>query len=63
MISNLIRFVNEFWFVNLKKENIEEIISLDSNNSTSNLSALVNKVKIYSKLEVRIYYIILINYN
>jgi hypothetical protein len=55
VISNLIRFVNEFWFVNLKKENIEEIIYLDSNNSTSNLSALINKVKIYNKLEVRIY--------
>ena len=57
VVSNLFRFVNEFWFLNLKNENIEEIITLDSTNSSSNSSAFINKVKIFKKLEVKLNYI------
>jgi hypothetical protein len=57
-VTNLIRFINEFWFINFKNENLEEKIKSDTNLANST-TALINKVKIYDSLEVK-YLIILI---
>jgi len=50
VISNLIRFINQFWFINLNKENIEKIIN-DSTTTNNTSSTLMTKVKQFNNLQ------------
>jgi hypothetical protein len=50
VVTNLLRFINEFWFINLKSENLEEIVKSDQN-LTNNVSTLISKLKIYDSFE------------
>jgi hypothetical protein len=57
VVSNLIRFINEFWFVNTeyKKSQVEEVVKSDKNlmNTTNlNLPILMTKIKYFDNLEV-----------
>ncbi len=47
VVVNLVRFINEFWFINLKGEDIDSMVKIDNANSE-----LKNRIKIYSDIEV-----------
>lgn len=48
VVSNLIRFVNEFWFIGKNPQNIEEIIKSDTANNNVDIPT---KLKKYNGLE------------
>ena len=54
VVTNLLRFLNEFWFINLNQENLEEIVKNDSNLANS-AATMMSKLKIYDSFEVIIY--------
>ena len=52
MVSNLIRFVNEFWFIKIKEsESIEDLVRKDVNLNT-NANSLLQKIKYHESIEV-----------
>ena len=51
VITSLIRFLNEFWFVNTNNENVEQLVKNDAN-ITTNVQGLVKKIKQYKKKKI-----------
>ena len=51
VVTNLLRFLNEFWFINLNQENLEEIVKNDSN-LVNSAATMMSKLKIYDSFEV-----------
>lgn len=54
VVTNLIRYINEFWFINTNKDveyqTIYDKVKNDSNNSKLNISELMTKVKCFKEL-------------
>ena len=57
IVVQLIRYINEFWFVKPNNEKIEitKKIEADSNNSKQNIKDLVDKIKFFSSFDNLIY--------
>ena len=55
VITNLIRYINEFWLVRADKEKeykvIYDKVKNDGNNAKLNIDSLMQKVKMYSSVE------------
>ena len=54
VVTNLIRYINEFWFINANKDveykTIYDKVKNDSNNSKLNITDLMTKVKCFKEL-------------
>lgn len=55
VVSNLIRFVNEFWFIAKTPQNIEEIIKSDSANNNVDIPTKLKKYNGFEEIKNKLF--------